>query len=258
MPYTSADVRGRTRILRLLLGGPPKAGKTVAAVLTSPQPVFVFNTDGKGALDPVTALGGDFTAADVKDVASYKREMSWFRGHSKEFATVVFDNITMFSAFVEADLRKDEQYKDGRQMWPAYDRAMMDAVHELLALPQHVIVIGHITPGETNVPGGFDHMLGVAGKAKTKISAIIQDWTWLHVENAPDGTVKREFLLAPQGNWTKGVRSIQHTKKMPADVSLFIKLMNQPGALAAAPVVKKPASVLVQTTRIPPKVVSKP
>ena len=245
MPYSAADVRGRERILRMLLGGAPKAGKTVAAVVTAPRPVFVFNTDGQGALDPVAALGGEFTAADVKDTASYKREMLWFRAHSKEFRTVVFDNITMFSAFVEQELRKDESLKDGRQMWPAYDRAMMDVVHELLALPHHLVIIGHIEPGTNNVPGGFDHVLGVAGKAKTKISALIQDWVWLNVENAADGSgVKREFLLAPQGNWTKAVRSIQNTAKMPADVSLFIRLMNEPGAIAKR-VAPKPAVVAV-------------
>src|ERR1700691_532053 len=107
MPYNAADVRARPRILRMLLGGPPKSGKTVAAVKTAPGPVFVFNTDGKGALDPVVALGGEFTAADITDIDSYRREMSWFKIHSKEFATVVFDNITMFSGFVEAKYRKD-------------------------------------------------------------------------------------------------------------------------------------------------------
>ena len=245
MPYSAADVRGRQRILRMLLGGPPKAGKTTAAVKTAPGPVFVFNTDGQGALDPVAALGGEFTAADVKDLPSYKREMAWFRAHSKEFRTVVFDNITMFSAFVEQELRKDEALKNGRQFWPAYDRAIMDVVHELLALPHHLVMIGHIEPGENGTPGGFDHVLGVSGKAKTKISALIQDWVWLDVQNTPAG-VKRQFLLAPQGNWTKAVRSIQHTATMEADVSKFIELMNKGTIKKATPVATVPGMVRVK------------
>jgi hypothetical protein len=197
--------------------------------------VFVFNTDGKGGLDPAAALGAEFDAEDVRDVESYERAMSWLRPHASNYRTVIFDNITMFSAFVEAKLRADPQYKDGRQMWPAYDRAMMQVVHELLALKQHVIIIGHIEPGTNNVPGGFDHILGVAGKAKTKISAIMQDWVWLHVENDGEtGRVKREFLLAPQGNWTKAVRSIQNTAKMDANVTAFIELMNK-GAIKMKP-----------------------
>lgn len=219
----------------MLLGAPPKAGKTVAAVLTAPKPVYVFNTDGQGALDPVAALGGEFTASDVRDMASYKREMTWFRAHSKEFRTVVFDNITVFSALVEQELRKDDAMKHGMVLWPAIDRNIMDVFHELVALPHHLVIIGHIEPGENGVPGGFDHILGVKGASRTKISALIQDWVWLDVQidaHSPGG-VKRQFLLAPQGNWTKAVRSIQHTKSMEANVSKFIELMNK-GATAAA------------------------
>lgn len=246
MPYSAADVRKRERILRMLLGAPVKAGKTVAAVNTAPRPVHVFNTDGQGALDPVVALDpeNDFTADDITSVDSFERSLAWVKAHSSNVATCVFDNITTFAGRVEEQLRDDDTLKDGRQMWPAYDRAIMGVVNALLALPQHVIIIGHIQPGESNVPGGFDHMLGISGKAKTKIGAIIQDWVWLQVENMPDGAVKREFLLAPQGNWHKGVRSIQHTKKMDANVSEFIRLMNDPKTLAkiAAPRAAAPAA----------------
>ena len=226
MPYTDEDVGKRPRILRMLLGGPVKSGKTCAAVMTSPQPVFVFNTDGKGALDPVQALGGKFTAGDASSLTAFENEMRWFRAHQNKFQTVVFDNITRFAKLVEKDFKK--QYKDGRQMWPAYSAALMNVFQELIDLPHHLVVIGHIVPGENGVPGGFDHMLGLSGSAKTEIGAIIQDWVWLQVEldpTQPDG-VRRDFLLAPQGNWTKAVRSIQHTKKMKANVTRFIKLMS--------------------------------
>lgn len=258
MPYTAADVRQRTRILRLLLGGPPKAGKSVAAIKTAPRPVYVFNTDGRGALDPAVALGAEFSADDIKSMEDFDRAFLWLKAHSKEFVTVVFDNLTNFGSFVEMKLREDPTLKDGRQLYPALERALMEVFNKLLSLPQHLILVAHILPGESGVPGGFDHMLGIAGGARTKIAALMQDWVWLNVEvdaAAPDG-VRREFLLAPQGNWTKGVRSIQHTKRMPADVSLFIKLMNsqsETNALkAAAPKVAAVKSVPTQTQPKPP------
>jgi hypothetical protein len=252
MPYSAADVRARPRILRMLLCGPAKSGKTVSAVRTCPKPVFVFNTDGKGALDPVVSLGGEFTADDVTSVGSFNTAFSYLRSHLNDFETVVFDNITGFSDMVLGEVRAEVGRDDPRVIYPEYSRRLMACMGELLKLPRHLIIIGHLEPGEKDTPGGFGHVLGVAGTAKTKISMIMQDWVWMHTSMGPVGedgrpTVLREFLLAPEGNWTKAVRSIQGTTRMKADVSRFIDLMEKggPKAALAATSAKKPAGAAV-------------
>ena len=191
----------------MLLGGASKAGKTSAAVMTSPQPVFVFNTDGKGALDPIVALDPDnqFVAEDITSAASFHTAMGWVKAHLNGFETVILDNITGLAGYVELEVRKEIGRDDPRVIYPEYTRRLMSCVNELLNLPRHVIIIGHLEPGENDTPGSFGHMLGVAGKAKTQVSMIVQDWVWLHVD-MQQGVAKRQFLLAPQGNWNKGAR----------------------------------------------------
>jgi hypothetical protein len=220
-------------MLRVLLCSPPKAGKTVAAVMTSPQPVFVFNTDGEGGLDPVVGLGGKFTAENVTSVASFDRAMAWLKAHLREFETVVLDNITGFATFVEMEVRKDVGRDDPRVIYPEYTRRLMKAFDELRNLPRNLIIIGHLNEGDSEKPGGFGHVLGVAGAAKTRISMTMQDWVYLHVEVKPDGSVTREFLLAPEGNWTKAARSVQGKTRMNADFTAFIALMESGGPKAA-------------------------
>jgi hypothetical protein len=223
MPYSASDVRKRDRILRVLLCGPAKAGKTTSAVLTSPQPVYVFNTDGKGALDPVAAMGGEFLADDIKCAADVTKGLAYVRAHQKDISTVVFDNLTIFWAIVENEVRSQVR-DDPRVIFPEAGRRFMAFFHELVNLPCNVILIGHLEPGENNTPGGFGHVLGISGKSKTQISAIIQDWIWTEVSPDANGKMKWEFLLAPQGNWNKGVRSIQGVKRMPANITKFIEL----------------------------------
>src|SRR5579884_553754 len=102
MPYSAADVRARESILRALICGLPKSGKTTCTVLTAPKPVYVFNSDGKGALDPVVLLGGDFVGDDITDFASFTRSQLWLKQNLAKFydpakgvrGTVIFDNIS--------------------------------------------------------------------------------------------------------------------------------------------------------------------
>lgn len=208
----------------MLLCAPPKSGKSTCAVMTSPGPVFVLNTDGKGGLDPVALRGGDFVAEDIKDFGAFQRTMIWLTQRPKEFQTVVFDNITTFSMMIEDEVKKE--VKDNNF---AYHRELkgrlLHTIRSLVALPQHLIVIGQIDSADKNVGASFGHILAVDGKAKTLIPAIMQDWVWIEpVFDPVTQELKHEFLLAPQGNWTKGARSVKDILRMEANVSKFIEL----------------------------------
>lgn len=219
---------------------------TTSCCMTAPRPIFIFNTDGKGALDPVASLGGDFAAEDITGLASFERAFAWLMAHINDFETVILDNLTGFSSMLEAEVRVDVGRDDPRVIYPEHTRRLMKCIDKLLNLERNVIIIGHAEAGENDTPGGFGHILGIAGKAKTMISMKIQDWVWLHVEVSGD-TVKRQFLLAPSGNWNKAARSIQNIPRMDADVAQFITLMEKGGVPA-----KKKAPVAGAQVQGPP------
>lgn len=196
---------------------------TCAAVLTSPGPVYVINSDGQGALDPVALLGGEFEAEDVNSMRQFDKCLSHLKVNKDKYKTIVLDNISSFGDFLEEELTS-EGIKDGRQFYPELKKRLMYVIRSLLALPQNVIVIGQCE-SDGSAKGGFGHILNISGKAKISIPSMFQDWVWLDVQIDPaTKEVKREFLLAPQGNWTKGVRSIKDTSSMEANISKFIRL----------------------------------
>jgi hypothetical protein len=226
MPYSVADVKARTFLCRMLLVAPPKSGKTTCAVMTSPGPCYVLNSDGKGALDPVALMGGDFIAEDCNSIDSYDRALKWGKANKDKFATIILDNISTLSEAFEGELKKSGQYNDGRQLYPELKNRVMYVINSLLAMPHHVVVIGHVD-SDNNMKAGFGHILNIAGKAKITIPAMLQDWIWLNVSVNPETKeVSREFYLAPQGNWTKGVRSLKDVTTMDADISKFIEMVN--------------------------------
>lgn len=218
----------------MLLCGPPKSGKSVAAIKTSPGPVFVINTDGKGGLDPVAALGGDFIAEDVNSCESFDRAFAWLTNHLNDIETVVFDNVTGFAHYVDLEVRKETDRDDPRVNSPMLVRKLMERVMRLLNLPRHVVIVAHAKPDENDAPGSFGHTLDLPGAARTKVSMVMQDWVWLHAGMVNNQFV-RQFLLAPNGNWNKGCRSIQGLPSMDADVSKFIDLMEAGGVKTKAP-----------------------
>ncbi len=116
MPYTARDVRGRTRIMRVLLCAPPKAGKTTVSVLSAPGPVFVFNTDGKGALDACAYLdpNTDFEAEDIAVPTDVEKGFLYLKADKSKFKTVVFDNLTFYVGQLMDEVRKEVGRDDPR------------------------------------------------------------------------------------------------------------------------------------------------
>ena len=246
MPYSSADVRARERILRALLIAPPKSGKTVAAVGTAPGPVFVLNTDGKGALDPVVYLHPHvvFEVEDITSSKSFDAALVYFKANANKFKTIVLDNITFFgdSIFSEVAL---EVGKDGRSLYPEFTRRLVSYIRKLTALKHHVIINAHARPGDTDAAAALGHLPSLPGQSASAIAGLVQDQLWLEASVDPEtGAGKWEFLLAPQGKWTKAARSVQGIPRMKADFTRFLELANQgalPKVKAVAPVAAKPA-----------------
>lgn len=227
MPYAAADVLRREKILQVLLVAPPKAGKTSVAVLTAPKPVFVFNTDGPGALDYVaTSPKADFEAEDVHSRADFDRGWTYLKANHDKFQTVVFDNITFFNEMLIREVTKEVGRDDPRVIYPKVTSYCVEMVRSLLRTKLHTIIVGQTDPGDSNIAGAFGHMVSVSGKSKILLPALMQDLLWLET-SIKDEHVRREFLLAPSGNWTKGSRSVSGIPRVKADFTEFLRLARE-------------------------------
>lgn len=227
MPYTSSDVlsgNAHGGKIKVLLMGVPKGGKSCAAVLTSPSPVFVVNAD-PGGLAPPASLGAKFDAEDCFDWSTLQKTVNQLKkdtlGSKPRYRTVVVDTLTLLSQHLESEIKRQ-----GMTGWDIYrelkDR-MLGALSTIIGLPVHIILTAHAleTSGDT---GSMGVLPAMSGQAKVFVPALCQDWLWLEVTPAKDkGEVKREFLLEAQGNWKHGCRSIQHGGRMDADFTAFIK-----------------------------------
>ena len=105
MPYTNADVTAGSATggrIKVLILAPPKAGKTVLAVKTSPGPVFVVNAD-PGGLTSAVGLGAKFEAEDVFDYATLSKTLNYLKGKKSTYKTIVIDTLTLLSQSLEAE-----------------------------------------------------------------------------------------------------------------------------------------------------------
>lgn len=243
MAYSAKDVLAREKILQVLLVAPPKSGKTGVSVLSLPGPVFIFNTDGPGALDFCAQEGADFEAEDISGHPSYARGAAYLRANKAKFRSIVFDNVTFFVESLYKEVRAAVGRDDPRAIYPEITRQVVETVREILAFKKHTVIIGQTDPGDTNVAAAFGHLVAVSGKAKILLPAMMQDLLWLETSVNDAGIAKREFLLAPAGNWTKGARSVQGIPRMKADFTEFLRLANSNSLPKKVPVAAKTATV---------------
>jgi hypothetical protein len=240
--YSASDVRGRDFILRMLLVGPSRVGKTTTTMLTAPGPIFCFNTDGTGGLGPAADLGADFEGEDIDGSKAFEAAFARLKPQAHKYKTIVFDNLTIYSIAVEHEVLRENL---GLGAWREYLRRLMNTVRSLANLPCHLVVIGHSDQKSQTANGGAFNGLYIAGKAKNALPTLLQDWIYLEaVGNDQAGGFKREFVLAPEGDWTKAARSVQGLNRMAGDIGKFIELAESGGhrkKKANGKIVRQPA-----------------
>ena len=165
--------------LRALVMGWNKVGKSTAVISTAPGPVYVINSDGQAALEPVLDFNQDFLHTYVKSSEEMNQAFEIARQLVKagEVKTVVWDTMSGLSPIVEAEAFKQtltsNGKEDGRKAAPLYKKVMRTNVKRLFNLKAHVVVYlalpGHRWAGRRRRAG--------EGRQRQRDQEDAQDWT---------------------------------------------------------------------------------
>ena len=238
VPLSAADIDGPS-FLRMMVLGFSKAGKSTQVVSTAPGPVYVINSDQKEALVPVTRFCSDFLHNHVISSQAMNEAIELARQLVKEgkVQTVVWDTISGFSPYLEAEafastLTKDGK-EDGRKAWPVYRKIIRSTLSRLFKLKAHVIVISHYldvggapdeeSKGVAKTGQGIVPMLG--GASRAEVGGMFQDVVFMEKQLTGPGKEERFFVTGIDGVYGPGCRSVNGNRVMPADVGVFLKAM---------------------------------
>lgn len=236
----SASELERDRFIKVLLMGPPKAGKSTCAVATSPGPVRVFLCESDSALQSVRRFKDDFTFERTRTheamlEATYEARRDIKKGRIK---TLVVDPLSTMAAKLEEHClkvtRTSSNAENPMKAYPMYGRILRQITEQLLDLKCHVIVITHYIEvgssesldGTPQTGEGIVPML--AGKARATLSAAFPDVVWMDIQKG-----KRVLVTGPQGAWGPGCRSLKDTTIIPADCMLKEKGIGIRGLIRA-------------------------
>lgn len=249
--------------LRVLLMGPPKLGKSVAAICTSPSPVRVFLCESDTALREAQRRGPPFEFERLRAEGAYK-QMTTLLVQAKEDAkagkvkTLIIDPLSDFADRLLAESFKlnltNQGEEDGRRAFPHFTKRLLHCVDLAFTIPAHLIVICHymeVGGGEMGLPKTGEGIVPlIQGQARARISAKFNDVLWLDYDRK---TQERLFVTGPQGAWGPGCRNLSTTQTLPADFTALIKTFAGPapvkkanGAQAAKPVGTTPRPPQVQ------------
>lgn len=200
---------------RILVTGPPKIGKTVAVVTTSPQPVVVLNCDGKGALAPARRYGGKFFARDItsaKDWLNATRDVQKLAA-TGDVRTCVVDTLTaLVNNTISREMMRDYE---GFEIWRQTQDCVMTGINKLRDADCHLLVIAHITKDEA--AGLLPDVPGALGRL---VPALLHDWISVAHDGKADS--ERVFLIGPQENWTRSGRHVKRSIILPANVKKLL------------------------------------
>jgi hypothetical protein len=236
---TAAEVDTGVFLLRLLIVGYAKVGKTTAAIVSSPGPVGVLNVDDDSGLRETRRQvlaraekrkaegkpeGGDHYVVMSMKTAGFRKWMSEIPSIKNDvekgfIKTIVLDNLTMLSGVIMNEaLRESVSHKgneDPRRAHQLYTRRMLLIVGQLLECKCHVIVISHCPPpyaaersmdddGDKKaqpppVPGGDDALIVPLLENKDVRARMPALFTDIVYMGYQGRTQKRYFLTGPRG-----------------------------------------------------------
>jgi len=231
----------RDPLLRLLVMGGPKSGKTSCLVCTSPGPVRVFLCEDDSALKgarrgiPVDGDRRRTNSFDFERIGgwdSMQKAITELKKDLKEGAKLKTLLIDPLGDFVYRLLdecfaltRTRDGNDDGRRAYPELAKRMRHLLDQLFRLPVNVIVVCHYTDtGGQAIEGQLERsgqgiVPNLPGQVRATVAAKFVDVIWFEIRNK-----RRIFVTGPEGAWGPGCRSMEGTVTLDADVAELIKL----------------------------------
>jgi hypothetical protein len=249
MPLPASQLE-RDPFLRLLLLGAPKAGKSTAAIATSPGPVRVLLCEDQSALRGAKRLTSNFDFEPIGGWNSMQSAMAEARKDAEagKIRTVVIDPLSDFADRVLREAFKNnltkEGNEDGRKAYPECTKRLKHLAEQIFMLPCHAVVICHYMElggetGEGIEKTGKGIVPLLPGQARAVMAAKFVDVIWMDVRQV-NGKSERVFVTGPEGAWGPGCRSLSGTHVLPADVGELIKLFEEDWKPAKKPALVKP------------------
>lgn len=232
-----ASELSKNPLMRVLLIGPWKLGKTTVAITTSPAPVRVVLCEDDSALYPAMQVTDKFTVSTARTLAKGAfAEMQNVLLEAKNDAkagkikTLVVDPFSEFAhhlleeAFVNNKTGSGSE--DGRTAYGELGRRLDHVLDFMLSIPCHLIVICH----HAQVSGEMDGQVKKSGEGvvplipggmRTRIGGKFSDVLWFDIDPKDHG--KRVFVTGPRGAYGPGCRHVHGTRTLPADFTAFLK-----------------------------------
>ena len=235
MPAFTADDLDRVGVLlRLLIQGAAKVGKTTAAIATAPGPVFIIACDDDSSLMEAARHRRDFFGERVT-IKGPLAEMDNAKIAAKKaikergVKTIVIDQFNAFSDMIADELEAQYDFNgqgaNGMQLWPAYLKKLTATLNYLFMLPAHVIVTSlYDDYKQKDADEGIQPML--IGKARKLIPAMFRDVVYMvNKREKGEKTIHRLFLTSLEGVYSGvGARSLSgHITECPADIKEFLR-----------------------------------
>lgn len=209
-PKTSAKLNvtkpGESEHLKLVLFGPPKTGKTTAAVSGSGRKLLIL-TEPQGDLPLVGRDDVDVvrpsTGNDISEIIT-----ALHAGAVSEYDRVVLDSATFAIEVVgsKAINKAIEAGRDTRNVYGAVGAAVSQYIHDLMALPVDVVITTQLRSSfdddaddsPTVEEGNYPFTLAVTPMVYKVLApaASVLGRTFKKMFVAPDGNKKVQFLVS--------------------------------------------------------------
>jgi hypothetical protein len=230
-------------ILRVLLMGAAKVGKTVATIPSLVKAVgtgYVIACSGdKGSVAPAARRTSKFTYDLVHDETEMEAAIKEARRGVKEgrYKWIFVDDFSLYASVLEGLLRDWSSKRsksgeaNGREVYPELKTRIMNVPRRLFDLDVHIVFATHYIEQNREMDGqraksGTGIVPMIPGSAREELPALFQDVVFMEKDKD-----KRVFRVNVNGEgvWGPGSRSLDGVETIDADFGEFLKKAREIG-----------------------------
>lgn len=244
MPVSAKDLLGGgdgDLLLRLLVLGWSRVGKTTTILKSCPKPALVIFADH----DPQRLRGAyEFTKDfEVEEATSYNSAVAACKlahegARSGKYKTVLLDTLSSLSTAIENECEAEDKRQNssgkanGMKYFFVYRKRLAHIVRNLVDLPCHFVAASHYgeegnsdaiqEAGEGTRKRGKRLVPLLAGQARGEIPREFRDIVWLDIRGG-----ERVFQCGPDHEYYGPACNTIQDLEVPADITQLIKLFRE-------------------------------